>query len=255
MNANVKTAVKYRLEESRKSIAVFYIVIIALTALLGFGATGLANGNTTLTLSVGGLESATIIFAFVLGVTSFRENFRMMLQNGLSRRTVFISSLISDLLLSVALSLIAAIVNGMAALLISERQIVFISLMQQVYSGRYAGHGYNPQIWGESFLFFFIVFAAALIAGHCISVLYFRMNRAGRIAFSAGVPSFLFIVLPMFDAIVTKGAITSFLGSTFLRAMGIGTQNPYMGMASSLIVVAVFSGIMWLLMRRAVVKD
>ena len=220
MNANVKTAVKYRMEESRKSIAVFYIIMIALTALLGFGATGLANSNTTLTLSVGGLESATIIFAFVLGVTSFRENFRMMLQNGLSRRTVFLSSLIGDLLLSAVLSLIAAIVNGMAALLISERQIVLISLMQQVYAERYAGHGYNPQIMGESFLFFFVVFAAALIVGHCISVLYFRMNRTGRIAFSAGVPTFLFIVLPMLTPSLRKARLQALLAALFSGQWG-----------------------------------
>ena len=44
---------------------------------------------------LGGMELSTIIFMLIMGIISYRENISMGIQNGISRKTYFISETIA----------------------------------------------------------------------------------------------------------------------------------------------------------------
>ncbi len=252
----LKTAVKYRLFESRKSVALFYFILIALTALMGVSSASFTTGSSTMTVNVGGFEFATMIFMFVLGICAFRENFRMMLQNGLSRKTISSSFFVFGLVISAAMTILSGLLNGLAKIISAgQPNLVMSGMLEAIYRERYAGASDQAQVFAESSLFFFCLFLAAMAGGYFISVMYYRMNKPGRIAVSVAVPSFFIFVLPIFDAIVTGGKIFWFIAESFAKAYGLDTANPYMGMLTSLILCLLFSGLAYLLAQKAVIKD
>ncbi|MDD2483911.1 MAG: hypothetical protein PHQ50_02605 [Eubacteriales bacterium] len=252
----LKTAVKYRLLDSAKSIGLFYIILLALTVFIAGSAITFSTDTSSVVINVGGFEFATTIFVFVLAIASFRESFRMMLQNGLSRKSICLSLLISTGLISAVMSLLADFFNILGKLVSAgQPNLVFGGVMEHLYSARYLGEGHAAQIFAESFLFFFCLFAAVMTGGYFVSILFYRLNKGGKIAVAVAVPSFFIFILPIFDAVVTNGEIFRFLARTFLRIYGLDTANPYMGMLTLLAQGAICAGLSWILARKAIVKD
>ena len=93
----MKSAMIYQISEMKKPLLIYYAIIFFLL-LASFLTTEVflhisANGTT-----INGIEISSMIFIFVCGLNSFKEPFRMFLQNGLSRKTLFLSYLCSLLL-------------------------------------------------------------------------------------------------------------------------------------------------------------
>ena len=97
---------------------------------------------------------------------------------------------------------------------------------------------------------------AAMMFGYFITTLYYRLNKAGKIAVSISVPGILIVGLPIFDAVVTGGMIYRAFWRFVAFALGLlSGPNPYYAMVSSLLAVALFAAFSWMLVRRAVIKD
>jgi len=80
---NSKAAVKYRFYDYWKALLIFYIVIAASLVFM-FVFSALTRDNPEFRGSVQGLEIASVIFLFVLGLNSFKDVFMMFMQNGIS---------------------------------------------------------------------------------------------------------------------------------------------------------------------------
>ena len=251
----LKAAVKYRMEETRKALLTFFAILVAITAALGVGAVSISVPDH-IDISLSGGETASVIFVFVLGLCAFKETFRLLLQNGLSRRTMFLSYVITALLVSGAMSILVNLLNAFGKVLSAGHPNLHFAYMTEVmYGDRYQAAG-QAQVFLESLLFFFFLFAFAMTAGYLITTGFYRLSRAGRIAAGVGIPVFLLIVLPIFDGLIMGGRISIFVFETFIRAFGLGgAQNPFIAMGSCLLGFVVFSGLEWLLARRAVIRD
>lgn len=251
---NLKSAVKYQVLDGKVAIPVFYLVVLCVMALLLVSTSDLGPGGY---VNIGGFEMGTIIFLFILGLNAFRETFRMMIQNGVSRKTMFLSFVILALVLPLGMSCLNEILLGIGKAMTSGNDNVTLqSAFEQIYAPRYIENLGTMQVVLEGLLFTICVSAAAMMLGYFITTMYYRLNKAGRIAVSVGVPAILIIGLPIFDAVVTGGAIYRALGQLTLFAMGgPNGYNPYYAMVSSLIAFALLAGLSWMLVRRAVVKD
>ena len=98
---NMKAAVKYQLNEFKYSVIIYYIVIACImtfTFIMFFATKSQSESN--------GFEVATLIFLFVCGLNSFKENFRFFLQNGSSRKKLFVSQMLSMLVVSAGMSVV-----------------------------------------------------------------------------------------------------------------------------------------------------
>ena len=84
---NIKSVVKYQILDNRTAILVFYIVVVCVIALFSVSVSDADFAR------IGGFEMAAVIFLFIVGLNSFRETFRMMIQSGVSRRSMFKGSL------------------------------------------------------------------------------------------------------------------------------------------------------------------
>ena len=244
---NVSLSIKFHLQECKVSLLVFYGIIIGLQLITV--APALVNSN--IEVSSSGLEVASVIFLFVVGLNSFRIPFLFFLVNGVSRKTMFKSTIISFIIVSA----IMAIVDTLLAI-IFYRFAKYITLFEMPYGPRYGGEvfQYNLQFIFERMLWLFCLYALAIFVGYFITVLYYRMDLKWKYIVSIGVPALLFFGLPTINN-VTDGELLSSFAEMFLKMMGLWNgHNPYIAMLSFVIGTIIFMMLGNLLTRKATIK-
>ncbi len=239
---NIKAALKYRLYDTKKSIIIFYSVIITLLIFMSaasfFGLNGSANG----------IEITTAFFLFVLGLNSFKEVFRLFMQNGVSRKTTHVSQILITLIICSIMSLIDNILSLIDKSILTYSNVMsYRGLFQMIYGKDIS----NVGTFLTSILFCFCLYAVSLSLGYFITTLYYRMNKGQKIAVSISVPALLYIVLPILDYVFFKNNLFRAIGKFFVFVF----SSPLSGMLLCLVLTVILTYISWLLIKKAVIKD
>lgn len=249
---NFKNMYSYNLYENRKSLTIFYGVIVGIY--LSFITAHLTlHGDA----SIGGMEMSSIIFLFVVGLNSFKSNFHFGLTNGVSRKTQFLSYATTVLTLGVFMAITDMVISRLVAFVVPPN-----NLYMELYGLRYTSivgplsFLNHVQIIMEQFLWYTFLYSAMAMLGYCITLIYYRSNLIMKWIVSIIPFLLLFVVLPYLETI-TQGAVSRFIGIFISRAMGFTGQsvNPLAAVISFIIGYLIFAGISFLLMRRAVVKQ
>ncbi len=247
---NLKAAYKYQLTDHTKSVIIYYCVIVVLFALLSIATVNYSTGGSM----ISGMDSITVVFLFIVGLCTFREPFVMLLQNGFSRKSIFKSRL----LVACTVVLIMAAIDKVILLLgkalsMSSSNSSFLSLYEQVYPASTAH--VSPFLFHLNiFVFDLLMYFTFLAIGYLITLIFYRLNKAGKIAVGAGVPIFFCLIFPIFDYAFFGSGISRAFANFFDSIMGISAGNPYAAMLSFIVISVIISALSWLLMRRAVIK-
>jgi len=208
------------------------------------------RGNGTYTL--GGYEFLTCIFLFIVGISSFKEIFLMMLQNSISRKTMFISKLITILGMSFALAVLDRIIILVGSLLTNiTENIEIYGFYDRAFKARMAS--LNQVLSNLEAIFITIfVYMAVTLTGYFIGVAYYKMNKTLKLIVSIGVPATVFVFLPIFDSMFFGGNLAKFI----LKAIQFifNGINPYNLLLVCSGVITVCIVLCWLLVRKAVGK-
>lgn len=249
---NILASYRYQMADHKKSILIFYLVIVALICVASVSSVftfhGEFNGSG---ITVSGGEFATLVFLFVVGLCTFKETFLFSIQNGSSRKTVFAAKLLTMVSVAAIMSLVDTVLY-----------LIQNALQGITHMSIHAYRGYelffaftgtqqeNPVLLQiKSFFLEFLIALAVMAAGYLITILFYRLNKAGKIAVSVGVPMLFMFGFPLLDS-VTAGAFTRFFAKVSVYAFG----TPLHMFISCLIIFAVASGLAFLLMRKAVVR-
>lgn len=246
---NLKVSIKYQLNEYKKSIIIFYFIILCVLTFMFI----LANNISDSTIQFGGMEMSSIIFIFVIGLNSFKESFRMHIQNGVSRKTMVIGKMISALAVCIGMAfidrIIALIGNWISS---SKERFIYKGILEQTYNRSNIG---SVQMQLDGLLFNICLYLAIFAIGYFVTIAYYRMNNALKLAVSVGVPVGLFVILPIVEMSITGGRISKALSSMFDFAFGFSKGNPYYAMVTGILMFAIFGGLSWLMVRKAVDKN
>lgn len=244
----MKSAMIYQISEMKKPLLIYYAIIFFLL-LASFLTTEVflhisANGTT-----INGIEISSMIFIFVCGLNSFKEPFRMFLQNGLSRKTLFLSYICSLLPVSGVMAIIDTSIGAIGRSLGSYQ-----SAFHEFYRQYFPAVGPGQVFVG--FALSLMLYTTSALAGYFIASLYYRMNKGLKLLVSIGVPVLLIIVLPIVDMGYANGVISRGLGEILLLASGVKAgYNPLYPLGSCIILSSVLAGLTYLLQRRAVIKE
>jgi len=254
---NIKAVCKYELKDHKIPIIIFYCVIVGLLIMLYISTVTLMRANTISGGQFSGMEMSTAIFLFICGLNSFKGTFRFTVQNGISRKTLFISHLITTWTLAVVMAILDKIVLFIVNVIGNTNEnIVYKGILELFYERRYLGNSSDLAMHLDGFLFAICMYAAVLMLGYFITNFYYKMNKGVKIGVSVGVPVGLFIVLPIVEETFTKGKIIAFLIKFLSFAFGFDNGfNPYYAIVTFIIIFAVFSVLSWILMSKSVVKD
>ena len=257
----LKASFLYQILDLRWALLIYYFVILCLTLLANItivsfssaSSVGVVGENDTIVMS--GITFSSAIFIFIVSLNSFTENFRFSLQNGVSRKTLFLARLCT----AGATSLFMAVVDQVIHVLISLVEeplshLVSIPLFQLIY----------PQTFENPVLGFFlsVVFSFCLLlfisnVGYAIVMMFYRVGKLGKVLLGAGIPAALVFGIP-----AIKAFDTLYFGER-LRAFGNAVISPVLDFAfntvpncmiSLLLLAALFALFDWLLLRRATIR-
>ncbi len=258
---NIFPSFKYQLFTQKMMVIVYYMVYLGMTLL--FGAVNLisfamSQENSSVYMGIGtmnGLSAVTAIMAFVSGCTSFKESFGMSLQNGVSRKSLFLGRLCA----AGALCLVLAVCDEVFTLffaLFGKLPFVRVestSLFQLIYGG--TGNGLTTALCAVAFTFFLLLAVSA--AGYFCTVLFYRLSTPGKVAVGVGA-GFVFTfgvpILKMLRDRFHLEALWDGLCRAWVWFFETALGNFPNVLVTCFAVFCAFSLFAWLLMRRAPLK-
>lgn len=255
---SIKVSYRYQLSAQIKSIAVYYFVIFCVAVLMisTFAINYTTSYGEVFNGQFNGLEFATMIYIFIAGCNSFKEEFGMLMQNGVSRKSLFTGRLLTSLSIAFGMAVIDKMIYFIwkAIIALSNDKLSFSSFFEMLY---YDGHtradSINVQILSFIFNMFIYLFVTAV--GYIITIIYYRLGKNGKVALSVSIPVGLFVILPSFDYSVTNGRIIGGIFHALDSAFGVSAQKPVYGIITCILGSILLSALSWLLIRRAYVKE
>jgi hypothetical protein len=239
----LKQSVLYRLKDLKNSIFAFYLTIIAIILLVII----LKSINSLNVTTFGGTELGSMILLFVLSLCSFKSAFYMFVQNGVSRKTMFYSYLISAMVVSGTMALI----DSVCYTLLGTRGYANSTFEQIYFEVNYDTIMLKILV---SFIWTVSAYMAVSVIGFFITVLYYRMNKIFKLIVSISIPCLLLIILPAVD-IYYEGRITSTLRKCFQFLLGTGENiNPLNSVITCGCVSIVFAMISYGMVKKVAIK-
>lgn len=235
-------SVKYQTWEYFKSLRVYYPIVLGLY----IAAIIVSNFIKDTTFNIGGIEVASTIFIFVMGLNSFKDSSRFMLQNGVSRAVQG-----KAILLGLGLMATVMVVIDTAAHLVFRVAMPYTSLLEEIFVSSYGSSPGAFEVFFSTFLWKLAIYCFIGLTGLFVTTLYVRINKGWKIAVSISVLAFFLVVTPIFTEVfhirIFK-PINDFLGNIF----GI---NPFIDALNVIVFGLVLSGIVFLMMRRATFEN
>ena len=248
MNTRFSLAFRYEIGNYIRAIGVLWLVMAlippAMMALAYF-----LGGRTASTTSFNGYSLAVGVFGLVLGMVSLRENQRVLNQNGVSRRSAFLSDVAALAVAAVLVAVGTTVIMGTYRAILSGEGRVLISDIYQLL--------YEPSGGGLGGLARGAVLSAVLgwmLAGlgQLCSALYWRLNKPATVAVSVGAP------LALILAVNWLGGTATPLKEAILRGVyGFAlflSRSPWNLAAVLLVMGAAFFAVTWPLLRRAGIR-
>ncbi len=239
-----KSIVKYYLYELKNSILTFYFIMLQ-GCIATYIIYKLSDGKVYST----GIELATIIFIFVLGLNLFKSQFLFLIQNGVTRKANFIGFVAST-----PVVIVFAIIDSFVSI-IMHNLTGYESIFNTLYGSTIQGYGLMYIF--KSILFLTVIYGSFLMLGYFITTLYYAMNKAMKIIVSVGVPVFVFIVLPIigyFLNIDIEEGI-EYIILSMLGIKGSNTVSILYPIISCAIVYTILSLLTYLITCRIAVKE
>ncbi len=254
----LKQTLRWQFGDMRNALLIFYAILLAVLILCITGAI-----NFTIDSDIGvdfqgsiiGLEFCSLIFLFVVGICYLDDTLPMLIQNGISRRTIFVGTVISQSAIALGMALfdraLTALLHGLMTL--TDTGIEVVPLFDLVFASGY--FVVDPPATGLRTLipaigFYFLVIAAGMLI-YCI---YARLHKRGRIAISIAVPGFFVFGLSLLDEAVFHGAISAGMERAAQLCVDLGARLPVVSLGLSLAVTTALWGCTWLLLRRMPIK-
>lgn len=212
----IKSMVKYLMNDFIKGYLGFAGAIL-LVIHLGMILAVATDGDGML----GGMEFSTIIFMLIIGIISYRENISMSIQNGVSRKTYFISEAIAFVLFALTGSCVDTLycVLGNAYESIIDG-FIYDSTFEQLFMSNGEVPGLTDYL--KEFVMQFSFEFMALSVGLLIGAVVYRLNKVMKFVIPAAIYIFGFIVIPfvdyaLFDLFITRklASFMNFVGESF----------------------------------------
>ncbi len=245
----MKKMLKYQITDLSKSYIVYFCVISALTiAGINFS---MSVSSSDINVNFNGTGFSNVILTFVIGVCMYKEHYLMALQNGISRKTFYKSTLCVITLFSFICSIFDTILV-IAAKILSEKlfsSFQIINLIELIYSDFFNGKG-RLTILSVNLIFTFTITVMSAALGILIAAVFCRIPKKYRTIYVIFLPIFFCSILPMsfvwFPGFYTRA------GKIFLALLGLGDGviNPLTGCISTAAGFIILSACSYLFLRK-----
>ena len=226
---NLKSIIQYECMTSFKYIWIFYAIQYALIGFITI-IIGLIMG-TFEDVGTNCLEMNTLIYIGILGVLGFKDDFKMLIQNGFTRKYIFIETISMFCFISGTMALVDTIVGNL------------IHHINNNYSSVYGGiYGYGNIFMNWLWLFLLYVTVCSLL--YFIILVINKVGKNVSIYLGVVLGGVILLIVALFRYVFTTEIVNNILGF-LMKAMGFmadGTIN-HIFPALTLFILAAILGI------------
>lgn len=239
----LQTAIRYECSTSIRYIWIFYTIMLSIVAVVIITLKLCLGNNENINMSA--LENSSIIYIGVVGIMGFTEDFKMLIQNGFTRKYIFISTITMFMFMSAFLALLDTVIASVIPLIIPDYRNIFGFI-----------YGYKNQ-YILNWLLLFLTYTLVSCITYFFVVLYNKIGKIFFIAFMVALGITLCFIVPLlFVYVIPENVIHNIL--TFLtRIAGFtadGKINYLYPIVSMIIASGIFGGIAYLILRRTELK-
>lgn len=227
--SKLKAVIQYECFTSFKYIWIFYAIQYAIVALISL-IIGICMGSFE-EVGTNGLEINTLIYVGILGVLGFREDFKMLIQNGFTRKYIFVATFSMFCFMSGIMAFVDAVMGNL------------FHYINNGYFSVYGGlYGYGNLIMNWVWLFLLYIVVCSLFF-----VIILWINLAGKaISIYSGIifGGIILLIIALFQYVLsgnTANKIFRFLTEA-MGFMADGTIN-HMFPVITLLLLAVVLGV------------
>lgn len=208
----LKAAVQYECMTSFKFIWIFYAiqyaVVLLITLIVGISMGTFENLGTDV------LEMNTLIYIGILGALGFKEDFKMLIQNGFTRRQIFTATLSMFCFISGIMAFVDTVVGNV------------IHHFNSGYSSLYSGiYGYDNIFMNWLWLFLLYVTLCNLL--YLLMLIINKVGKTASIYLGVAAGGMVLLIIAVFKYVLSAEAVASMI-SFFMKSMGFmpdGTIN------------------------------
>lgn len=245
----LKSIVKYNLNSLKKSILIYYSIFITVCICLVL-LSKIGTVNTS------GLEISSVIFIFVVGLNSFKENFYFMKSNNVSRKDFIYGTAVSMIPVTLFMSFIDIIINRIYNIFIKCPTIYESTYTKFINDTQWSINTWvqnnSIETLFNAFTFQFAMCLASFSLGFLINIIYYKSNKLMKLVVS--VSPFLLIILLNIIAINFPD-FTVKIGLFIQTIFGWNNNNSYAAVLTFIVLFIVFIGISRVLTRKAIIKQ
>ena len=242
MKMNLKPAFRYQFGVFLKEAAAIMLVFVMFIA-LSFIFSVTVNSDSK-SINFTGYGFMLTVFMFVMGIVNIRNNLRVNMQLGISRRTSFVSELLvivsATVLLSIAVQIFGAIEHALPG---NSVRLNVSDIYQVIYLGSFSGAFAFEQIMKSIMVNSSLLLALCLL-GMFLSLLFWRLNKTGKIAAAVA----MVLLLNGTPYVIFRLGLDVM---PFFRWMGSSPDNFVLFWMALAVVLALVN---WLLLRKVNVK-
>ncbi len=235
----LKSAISYGCLTKIKPLMIFYLVEYGFFALI-MAIVVLCTGNVETNSS--GAEMASAVFVSIMGALSFKEDFKAFLQNGFTRRYIFLSTFCSFFLVSAAMALIDTLL-GNALHHFMKHFTIFGTL-----------YGYGNLLTNWLWLTFVYVMFCSLF--YLAALVINKVGKTTSLLIGVGLAGVILLIAALFR-FVFSSEVVSRIGRFLLNAFGFmndGRINLVFPILTFLMLCAVFGLGSYALIRHTELK-
>lgn len=238
----IKSALRFRMKSNLQAVGVLVgvVALVVLSIILGVTTFRFEGFSENVTLSMFGF--AAIIFSFVMGITTVREDLRLFIQHGIGRKTTFIVNLLATAITSLVLAVACCIFIQLPA--VFNTSVTLTDIYQQMFFRDTIGHALPFADLMVCGLLCFVVCCCAQLSGIIVSLVYYRVNRFWTVVISIAVPLFFIVGVPFLTASAPGG------GPTIPASLLL---SPWFAIAVGAAIALVFACLVWPLMRKVAI--
>lgn len=253
---NIKPVLRYQLRAYFSIFSKVYGVVyfLTITAII-LRYTYRSDGSASCT------EFTTMVAIFIIGLVLFKSSFRFFSSYGVSRKRLF-CGLTATLGVTAAATSALDMVNAAVFSHFLPYYTIYTGLSQNGPESGSGGlllgkfqlpyHGIAASLLLKNWLWCLLADFAFGMLGFLIAALYYRMGKTLKICVSIGVPAAI-IALIQLDQNVMWGRISAaFLN--FCEHWIYWGMHPGLDLVTRLVPIAIFTGCVWLLLRKADVQ-
>lgn len=190
------------------------------------------------------------IFAAIAVPAGFRERFHFFLQNGYSRKTLFLNFLISFIIVAAGMAVLEIAMVQASDMF----QVSYQPMYQSVYTTAFAFQ--DLKAVGEAFLWHMTSFLAMMGLSFAGFIAFYKASKTVRYIIFLILPMILVIGVPMIDIALFDGVIIENVFTFIIKAVGLyGEPNPYIAMITFSITFIIGVAIAYLMIRKTNIQN